>query len=437
MRLRRLGILALLAALTAPPAGAGNAPDETPAEVALEQLARTAGGRIDLSIEPSTGTFSFVRADEGRVLAVDDASQDPETRARRFLAEAGAVVGMSEGERARLGGDRGRPGSDLELKRIASDAAGNSHVRLEQRYAGVPVLGGEVVVHLSARGVTAVNGVFVPGLTLDPTPRLTPADARALGAKIVAAVEDAPAARAESAELTVFHTGLIEGVPGQARLAYEVIVADTRGWRRHLRAGVDRARIEADPRTPRRTVRRYLAGVGPEVVGGILGGDPGLHRGAVAAQLILPDAQIAWRDVWLGAFVTSILFSLGKTAIGIYLGNSGVASTFRAAGSLVLLLIWIYYSAQILFFGAEFTQVYANKYGSKIVPEDAKKTPEGKTGATGDVRQRPALPTPATGSQRDNRIERENRQTARVLASLVAASFLTGIVTTILGFRRR
>src|SRR5512133_1278742 len=84
----------------------------------------------------------------------------------------------------------------------------------------------------------------------------------------------------------------------------------------------------------------------------------------------LPDAEIAWRDVWLGAFVTAILFSLGKMLIGLYLGNSAVASSFGAAGSLALLLIWIYYSAQILFFGAEFTQVYANNYGSKIVPEE-------------------------------------------------------------------
>src|SRR5919109_2117475 len=83
----------------------------------------------------------------------------------------------------------------------------------------------------------------------------------------------------------------------------------------------------------------------------------------------LPDAEIAWRDVWLGAFVTSLLFSLGKFLIGIYLGNSSVGSSFGAAGSLVLLLIWIYYSAQILLFGAEFTQVYANKYGPEILPE--------------------------------------------------------------------
>lgn len=83
----------------------------------------------------------------------------------------------------------------------------------------------------------------------------------------------------------------------------------------------------------------------------------------------LPEIKIAWKDVWLGAAVTSALFTLGKFLIGLYLGRSEVGNTFGAAGSLAILLIWIYYSAQILFFGAEFTQVYANRYGSKIVPD--------------------------------------------------------------------
>lgn len=83
----------------------------------------------------------------------------------------------------------------------------------------------------------------------------------------------------------------------------------------------------------------------------------------------LPEVNIVWRDVWLGAAVTSALFTLGKFLIGLYLGRSEVGNTFGAAGSLAILLIWIYYSAQILFLGAEFTQVYANRYGSKIEPD--------------------------------------------------------------------
>jgi membrane protein len=83
---------------------------------------------------------------------------------------------------------------------------------------------------------------------------------------------------------------------------------------------------------------------------------------------ILPDANIAWRDVWIGAFITALLFTLGKFALGFYLGRSGIASSYGAAGSLIVLLLWVYYSSQIVFFGAEFTQVYANRFGSHVTP---------------------------------------------------------------------
>jgi len=83
---------------------------------------------------------------------------------------------------------------------------------------------------------------------------------------------------------------------------------------------------------------------------------------------VLPDVKIAWSDVWSGAIVTSLLFSIGRFALGLYLGNSSFGSTYGAAGSVVIILVWVYYAAQILFFGAEFTQVYARRYGSRIVP---------------------------------------------------------------------
>jgi membrane protein len=82
----------------------------------------------------------------------------------------------------------------------------------------------------------------------------------------------------------------------------------------------------------------------------------------------LPDVDIPWRDVWLGAAVTSLLFAVGKYLIGLYLANSSIGSAYGAAGTLAILLIWIYYSAQIFYFGAEITQAYANRFGTPIRP---------------------------------------------------------------------
>src|SRR5262249_5265216 len=81
---------------------------------------------------------------------------------------------------------------------------------------------------------------------------------------------------------------------------------------------------------------------------------------------VLPDVKIAWRDVWVGAAVTSLLFTLGKFLLGWYLGRSSIVSAYGAAGSMVLVLLWVYYSAQILFFGAEVTNAYANHFGKRL-----------------------------------------------------------------------
>jgi membrane protein len=84
----------------------------------------------------------------------------------------------------------------------------------------------------------------------------------------------------------------------------------------------------------------------------------------------VPDVEIQWRDVWVGAALTSILFTLGKYLIGLYIGTSGVSSTFGAAGSLITILVWVYYSSLIFFLGAEFTRVYATEYGSGVAPAE-------------------------------------------------------------------
>lgn len=85
---------------------------------------------------------------------------------------------------------------------------------------------------------------------------------------------------------------------------------------------------------------------------------------------VIPDAEVTWQDAVLGALVTAILFTIGVIALGLYFEYGDPTTSYGAAGSLILLLIWVYYSAQILFIGAEFTQTYATRYGSKILPDD-------------------------------------------------------------------
>ncbi|MCC2548839.1 YihY/virulence factor BrkB family protein [Hymenobacter sp. BT175] len=99
----------------------------------------------------------------------------------------------------------------------------------------------------------------------------------------------------------------------------------------------------------------------------------------------LPDAVIRWRDVWIGALITAALFVLGKFLIALYISTSDPGSAFGAAGSLIILLIWIYYSSLIIFFGAEFTQEYADAYGQQVHPKahavriEIREVPEGET----------------------------------------------------------
>jgi membrane protein len=94
-----------------------------------------------------------------------------------------------------------------------------------------------------------------------------------------------------------------------------------------------------------------------------------LIAGMFAAMFkILPDTDIAWRDVAIGALATTVLFEAGKYAISFYIGQSNVASSYGAAGALIVLLVWIYYSAQIFLLGAEFSRAYAKRYGSHANP---------------------------------------------------------------------
>jgi membrane protein len=144
----------------------------------------------------------------------------------------------------------------------------------------------------------------------------------------------------------------------------------------------------------------------------------------------LPDVKMAWKDVWLGAAVTALLFAVGKLAIGVYLGRGSVGSSFGGAGALAILLIWVYYSANILFLGAEITQVYAKRYGSDIVPaENAVPVTQEARARQGmvpsEVTQRPTRPLPALLSGPPPRMDVRPRG-APVQA--VVAGFVAGIL---------
>jgi membrane protein len=102
----------------------------------------------------------------------------------------------------------------------------------------------------------------------------------------------------------------------------------------------------------------------------------------------LPDTKVEWRDVWLGAVLTAALFEVGKFFIGLYIGKQGLESTYGAAASIIVVLIWVYYSAQLVLMGAEFTNVHARRYGSlKHVASDDRRSSQSKPA---DIRARPA-----------------------------------------------
>jgi membrane protein len=126
---------------------------------------------------------------------------------------------------------------------------------------------------------------------------------------------------------------------------------------------------------------------------------------------VVPDATIAFRDVIVGAVVTAVLFTVGKAAIGLYLGKAGVASPFGAAGSVVVIVVWVYYSANIFFLGAEFTQAYARRFGSRIVPtENAVKVTEeerAQQGMVTDERKKALVGAQNDGARRTDRSVQE------------------------------
>jgi membrane protein len=154
---------------------------------------------------------------------------------------------------------------------------------------------------------------------------------------------------------------------------------------------------------------------------------------------VLPDAKISWRDVWVGAAVTALLFTVGKLLIGLYIGNSSTSSSYGAAGSFVVLLLWIYYSAMIFLFGAEFTQVWARTFGKQIEPSakailvnDNKQGQPGNRAGVPNAAKKVYVAQPLTPQIAAAQIPAPPPETrlSRVMLGIIAslATFLVGIL---------
>ncbi len=225
-------------ALRSSPASSGGSKNNQPAAPTSEAVKVMPAAREALSalrgvdqaeiitrVSRETGSYSFVRAARGSVLAADDASSQPETRARQFLAAHGALLGLSAAEQAALPNNGANAGSQLQNARAQTDSIGETHVKFDQFYRGLRVFGGQLVVHMNDHGIVGLNGNYVPGIDGSVVPRLT----------AEAASETALAALRKHAgngkltlgtvDLAVYPLGLLEGFKVKNVLAYSVEVS--------------------------------------------------------------------------------------------------------------------------------------------------------------------------------------------------------------------
>ena len=207
----------MLALLLAVPVTGSGAPQSFGRFDAMRAMARTAGNNLVAHVAPETGAYDFIDATGSAVLAADDASREPEVRARGFLERYGAVLGMTTNER------RGGAGV-FRVRDVYRDPAGNEHVRLNQIHRGIAVFGGAVVVHMNARGITGVSGTFVPTAGLARDARVSSSRARRTALNAVAKAYATSKLAVETTKPAIYRSGLIEGRPGETRLAHEVVV---------------------------------------------------------------------------------------------------------------------------------------------------------------------------------------------------------------------
>ena len=219
--------------ISAPQTNAAEPAARAAANEALSELQRSVQAPIVTQAAPETGSYSFIRAEGTGVLTADNPLAKPEERARVFLGTNGALLGMNANERSVIGnpGQAAKgaaPASTLQVAQIFTDGLGATHVKFSQMYGGLKVFGAEVIVHMNDRGITAVNGNFIPDLALDPRPVLSEAAAAEKALESVAKAKSVSAGQlvVGETELAIYRTGLLEGYAGKNVLAYGVKISD-------------------------------------------------------------------------------------------------------------------------------------------------------------------------------------------------------------------
>src|SRR6185312_9546091 len=228
------------------------------ARTSLQELRANSGIDVEAHASVQTAKYNFVRAKNNGVLAVDDTSAAPEARALAFLSEHGGLVGLNISERQSAAQhatgvkSAGNAGSQLALLRVVDDSeTGAHHVRLSQSYSGLPVFGAQLIVHMDKRGITGVNGNFIPDIRVSTTPKL---DQRQAGVLAIAALRKKVGQITLSigkTELGIYRTGLLEGYFGENALAYSVEVRGEANVREqvwiHARTGSILNQISLNP----------------------------------------------------------------------------------------------------------------------------------------------------------------------------------------------
>ena len=206
------------------------------ARQALASLQSSRQAQVVTQVSRETGVYDFVRAHGADVLAAADAKTTPEERARVFLSAHGGLVGMTESERSLVmnanAANSSTGGSSLRVANVFTDEIGATHVKFNQTYRGLKVFGAQLIVHMNERGITGVNGSFIPEISVDTYP---PLGADLLAKQAIAAVakssKTAPGTQLSvtESELAIYRTGLLEGYQGKNVLAYGLKISDSTG----------------------------------------------------------------------------------------------------------------------------------------------------------------------------------------------------------------